>query len=268
MNEQHGLWRASFTAFLNNAPFIAVYIGLIVIFSFVSGFSNANTAAFVVSALLASVLGVLLAMTAHVSVLKVVKGTEAIKDEAIKASLIVFTLYAVGFFVLTLLLTMCFLLVAAAVSFILLKLGMPMAGLWMFAITRVLTYIFLYIGAAFILARWGTVLPAIILGQARSLRAARERSKTSFNDAFSGLLISFGLLNFLFFMPNLYIFLAFLPGVGKYIPLLPKSLFEMLPVIDIVLKLVIGSFQIVMTSVILSRAYLTSRNQNVITNQV
>lgn len=99
-------------------------------------------------------------------------------------------------------------------------------------------------------AKWGTMLPAVIADDNQTLAVAGERGSKVFGYAFPRLLISFGLLTVL--LIAILMLLCSLMGIDPK-DSNPASL--MLPVVGAI----IGAYQIVMTSVVLSRSYLRAR---------
>ncbi|TPI29314.1 hypothetical protein FJW08_17820 [Mesorhizobium sp. B3-2-1] len=99
-------------------------------------------------------------------------------------------------------------------------------------------------------AKWGTMLPAVIADDDQTLAVAGQRGSKVFGYAFSRLLISFGLVTVLFIA--ILMLLSSLLGIDQK-DSGPASL--MLTVAGAI----IGAYQIVMTSVVLSRSYLRAR---------
>ena len=111
--------------------------------------------------------------------------------------------------------------------------------------------------AALIFAKWGTMLPAIVMQGDRTFSTAGKRGTISFYYAFPRLLLSFGLLTILqiAFVTILVVLLGagdeFFPEAGgfNFALLLPTFV-----------GAIVGGYQVVLTSVILSRAYLRAEN--------
>ena len=99
-------------------------------------------------------------------------------------------------------------------------------------------------------AKWGTMLPAVIADDDQTLAVAGQRGSKVFGYAFPRLLISFGLVTVLFIA--ILMLLSVLLGINPK-DSTPASL--MLPVVGAI----VGAYQIVMTSVVLSRSYLRAR---------
>ena len=99
-------------------------------------------------------------------------------------------------------------------------------------------------------AKWGTMLPAVIADDDQTLAVAGKRGSKVFGYAFPRLLISFGLITILFIAILMLLFS--LLGID---PKNPGSLSLVLPVVGAT----ITAYQIVMTSVVLSRSYLRAR---------
>ncbi|WP_256754085.1 hypothetical protein [Mesorhizobium sp. Mes31] len=114
-------------------------------------------------------------------------------------------------------------------------------------LAAVLVWIFSGIAA---FAKWGTMLPAVIADDDQTLAAAGKRGSKVFGYAFPRLLISFGLITLLFIAALMLLFS--LLGIDAKNP---GSLSLGLPVVGAI----VTAYQIVMTSVVLSRSYLRAR---------
>lgn len=111
----------------------------------------------------------------------------------------------------------------------------------------------LLVAATLAFAIWGTMLPALVMGAGYSMAEAMARAKSTVGFAFPRLLISFGVIFLLMFAMG-FGALQFSGGDGN---LLPKTGgIDAILVVGLLVANMVGAFQIVMTSVILSRAYL------------
>jgi hypothetical protein len=99
-------------------------------------------------------------------------------------------------------------------------------------------------------AKWGTMLPAVIADDDQTLAVAGQRGSKVFGYAFPRLLISFGLVTVL--LVAILMLVSSLLGIDPKDPS-PASL--VLPIVGAI----IGGYQIVMTSIVLSRSYLRAR---------
>ncbi|MGN6769286.1 MAG: hypothetical protein ACTHJQ_05475 [Rhizobiaceae bacterium] len=99
-------------------------------------------------------------------------------------------------------------------------------------------------------AKWGTMLPAVIADDDQTLSAAGKRGSKVFGYAFPRLFISFGLVTIL------------LLAIGMLLSSLLGGDPENLSLLSLMLRVItaiVGAYQIVMTSVILSRSYLRAQ---------
>lgn len=99
-------------------------------------------------------------------------------------------------------------------------------------------------------AKWGTMLPAIIADDDRTLAAAGKRGSKVFGYAFPRLLVSFGLLAIV--LAAILVLLSSLLGIDLKNPNFASLILSIAAGAG-------GAYQIVMTSVILSRSYLRAR---------
>jgi len=123
--------------------------------------------------------------------------------------------------------------------------------------TVVFSLLWLVLGSA-AFAKWGTALPAAVIDGTKSFSRAGQRGSLTFGYSFPRLLLSFGTITFL----------QFAVVVGA--TLIFKSSDRVFPIeggVDIPLLLalaaglLIGAYGLVMTAVILSRAYLMAEQQ-------
>ena len=123
--------------------------------------------------------------------------------------------------------------------------------------TVVAYLLWLVLGSA-AFAKWGTALPAAVIDSTRSFFRAGQRGSLTFGYSFPRLLVSFGLITFLQFAVFIAATLIFNSSErvfpvegGADIPLL----------LAMAAGLLIGAFGLIMTAVILSRAYLMAEQQ-------
>jgi|GEM_PF-2151027 len=108
-------------------------------------------------------------------------------------------------------------------------------------------------GSVFAFAKWGTMFPAIVAGGDYSMAAAGQRGKQIFGYAAPRLLISFGLFSLLIVIV-LATAVLLSGGTGDYFR--GDGKFDVILFLASFLAGLISAYQVVMTAVILSRAYL------------
>lgn len=123
----------------------------------------------------------------------------------------------------------------------------------------------LFLFAALVFAKWGTMLPAIVMQSDKTFAAAGRRGGISFFYAFPRLLLSLGLLSIVQFAAvdaSVYWLGAgdyFFPAAGG---------FDFTLLLCAMIGGAINGYQIIMSAVILSRAYLqaetTANNTNLV----
>jgi len=115
----------------------------------------------------------------------------------------------------------------------------------------------LLLSAALVFAKWGTMLPAIIMQSDKTFAAAGRRGSISFFYAFHRLLLSFGLMSIVQFAA-VGAALTWL-GAGEYF--FPAAGgFDFALLFAVVIGAAINAYQIIMSAVILSRAYLQAES--------
>ena len=102
-------------------------------------------------------------------------------------------------------------------------------------------------------AKWGTVLPAVITDHARSFSRAGQRGSLTFGYAFPRLLLSFGLITFVQYAVTLGTLMAF-KSSGKFFPV--DGSIDIPLWTSVIAGVFIGAIGLIMTAVILSRAFL------------
>jgi hypothetical protein len=236
MDENSGLWAASTETFMRNLLAAGLYVGAMMVIGFGEEFLPSNSGFSFGRALVAA----FLAMPAHLYVLKGLTGTKAMSDKIVSDKFMSFTLRAFGLSILALILPFIVFLVC-----ILMERGLVTS-------ISIAGPCFL-LSTAFVFARWGTVLPAVIMSDAKTLKAASERSKASFRYAFPRLLVSFGFLTFAMVFPVVILTVVFEAGETF---MKPDGGIDIPLVVGALAATIIGAYQIVMTAVILSRSYL------------
>lgn len=117
--------------------------------------------------------------------------------------------------------------------------------------------IWLVVGSA-AFAKWGTVLPAVITGITKSFSRAGQRGSLTFGYSFPRLLLSFGLFGFVQFIVPLGI-LTVLGSSGRFFP--SDGGIDIPLWFSAIVGTLIGAIGLVMTAVILSRAFLLAEGR-------
>lgn len=104
----------------------------------------------------------------------------------------------------------------------------------------------------------GTVLPAVITGHDYSFTAAAARGTRTFKYSFPRLLVSFGLITFLQILGSIG-FVMLSSGDGNFFP--KAGGVDAMLIMGFLIAQVIGAFGIVMTAVVLSRAFLMAEGK-------
>jgi hypothetical protein len=142
---------------------------------------------------------------------------------------------------------MSFLPSLAIMIFLVVRLG---HGVFLATIETLL--IWLVVGSA-AFAKWGTVLPAVITGNTKSFSRAGQRGSLTFGYSFPRLLLSFGLFTFVQFIVLLGILTIF-ESSGRFFP--GDGGIDIPLWFSAIVATLIGAIGLVMTAVILSRAFL------------
>lgn len=229
------IWLASFEVYVRNWKWVLGYIGFAVGFALLDDLLNVNSGTSIVLKVLMSTF---LAIPAHIAVLTQLDQDQVgvwFKDRPKAFS---------SFFGRCLLLGLVGGIAPVLVVILLavndFHVGVAMLGMLV---------VWLFSGCA-TFAKWGTMLPAIIADDEKTFAAAGQRGSKVFGYAFPRLLISFGLLTVL--LAAVLIPVALLLGIDDQTQAL-----DVMPVI--VLGAAMVAYQIVMTSVVLSRSYLKAR---------
>lgn len=240
MAAERGLWAESLRTFKLNWGPVGVYLAFMVVIAFAQDFMTSGSGLAIGQAIAAA----LLAIPAHLTVLKDVSGLEAMKDKTVNKVLVPFTFRGIGLGILAF-------LPAVAVFITCMVLGLDtVAG---FALAGLV----LLFAFAYVFARWGTMLPALVVEDDRTMSGAARRSKFSFAYAFPRLLLSFGLLTLFLVFPMILAVMVFDSG-EKFLS--DVGGIDLPLVFSVVIANFIGAFQIAMTAVVLSRSYLRAKD--------
>jgi hypothetical protein len=120
-----------------------------------------------------------------------------------------------------------------------------------------MTALWLFVGSA-AFAEWGTVLPAVITGHATNFVAVATRGSRTFGYAFPRLLVSFGLVTVVGISAGMAIAMLS-TGDGRFFPV--SGGVDVFMFTAIVVGTLIGALGIVMTAVVLSRAFLLAEGK-------
>jgi hypothetical protein len=232
-----GIWAKSFEVFKRNIGPGAAYVGGMLLLAILSEFMETTGGQWAGQIFIAA----MLAIVAHLTVLKGVAGFAGMSKAENSGYLL--TRFAWRGLILGLIACVPM----AAAMFIVL------GGGYGEVIAIAAALVILLFAASLVFAAWGTMLPACVMGEGFGFSQATSRGKLTFGYAFPRLLVAFGLLSF--------IGLAFAIGTAKLSGgdgnILPKSGgFDVLIFTGILADNIVGAFQIVMTAVILSRAYV------------
>ncbi len=101
------------------------------------------------------------------------------------------------------------------------------------------------------------MLPATVVGGDKRFAAAGARAQRSFGYAFPRLLLSFGLLGIAMVATVLFLGM-YTEGDGTFFP---DGGVDVISILSSLILNVVGAYQIAMTAVILSRAYLLAEEK-------
>jgi hypothetical protein len=118
--------------------------------------------------------------------------------------------------------------------------------------------VWLLVGSA-AFAKWGTVLPAVITGHAGGFSAAAKRGSQTYSYAFPLLLVSFGLMTVVAVAAALGIAMLS-KGDGNFFT--KTGGIDLIMLAALIAGIVIGAFGLVMTAVVLSRAFLMAEGKS------
>ncbi|WP_395450010.1 hypothetical protein ACHMW7_09440 [Aminobacter sp. UC22_36] len=242
MENGGNIWSTSLRIMKKEIIYVLAYCAMIVVFLMIEE-KMENTSASSIALTFASAM---LAIPAHLSVLSRLSTADAMRELQSKSP------RYIGSFVFRT-------IVLGAIS------GAPILALVIFLsannwgrtsliATAVLALLLL---AALVFAKWGTMLPAIVMQSDRTFAAAGRRGRMSFFYSFPRLLVSFGLLSVVQILAIAAA--ANMLGAGdSYFPAAGGFDFGLL--LSAMIGTAISSYQIVMTAVILSRSYLRAEN--------
>lgn len=238
MSSQPGIWRAAWTILQRNPSAGLAYVAAMMVIGFLQDHMNSGSGLAIAQAFAAA----FLAIPAHLSVLKNVDVGLKLKDAGADKAIVPFVLRGLGLGVLAGIVPLIVLIVMLVRTE-----GETSIGFLVFGILAIVTF-------ALVFAKWGTMLPATVAGGDKRFAAAGARASRCFGYAFPRLLVSFGLLGvatastvFLFGMFADSSTFSSDAGIGSVVTSL---LFNGL-----------GAYQIAMTAVILSRAYLMAEDK-------
>jgi hypothetical protein len=240
-----GLWATTWSVAQRNITACAAYVGMMMVIGFAQDFMSSSGGLSVAQGFAAA----FLAIPAHLSVLRGDKQLQTLmgtNDNRVLWRFFwrAFLLGAIAF-------------IPAIIALIL------AATVFQAEVTIAIGIMALILAMAFpiVFAKWGTMLPAAVVDSDYSFATASRRSSTTFGYAFSRLLVSFLVLTAL--MVAVILGLAMLSaGDGKF--LLPSGMPDMPMIAGAALGNIIGAFQVVMTAVILSRAYLRAEGKTAV----
>ena len=184
----------------------------------------------------------MLAIPAHLTVLRNIAVFDATANKAMWGFVWRSIAIGVGSFV------PCFLLMIALIG--LLDWGVILS-------TLVVMAVWPFVGSA-AYAKWGTILPAVITDHPKSISAAANRGNQTFGYAFPRLLISFGLIAVVALIAPIGIAMLS-TGDGNFFP--KSGGIDLIMLVALIAGILIGGFGLVMTAVILSRAFLMAEGK-------
>jgi len=232
---EDNIWVASFEVYIRNWKWVAGYICMAGGLALIDRFINLNSGA---SIFIGVMMSTFLAIPAHIAVLTQLDPEQVsnwLKERPKAFFSFVRRCLLLGFL--------------GAIAPLAIGIAMVVGGIRpsVAMLAALLVWVFSGIAA---FAKWGTMLPAVIADDDQTLAVAGQRGSKVFGYAFPRLLISFGLVTVLFIA--ILMLLSVLLGINPK-DSTPASL--MLPVVGAI----VGAYQIVMTSVVLSRSYLRAR---------
>lgn len=242
MENDGNIWSASFRIMKKDAAYVLAYCAAILIFLAIQEtmeMTSGNTIALVFASMM-------LAIPAHLSVLSRLSTAEAMRELHSKDPR-----YFISFAFRTIALGI--ISCAPVLALIIFLTGGALGRTSVIAIAVLSLFLF----AALVFAKWGTILPAIVMQSDKSFAAAGRRGSVSFFYTFPRLLLSFGLMSIVHFaaVAASVIWL----GAGEYF--FPAAGgFDFAFLVSAMISTAINGYQIIMSAVILSRAYLRAEN--------
>ncbi len=246
MLEDRGLWSDSVRSFMLNIKPAAVYVIAMMALGFLEDALYIGNGMVVGQALIAA----MLAIPAHLTLLKGLSGMGAIADTGASNNFLSFALRGLGLGALAILTPLLLLIV------------LMIAGLNLGAAAIPAGFIFL-MSLCFVFARWGTMLPALLVGDDKTMATAVQRATRTGTYAFFHLMVPFGLLTVLATAPAVIIVMMS-DGDGRFLP--ANGSIDLPLIFATLLSNVVGAFQVVMIAVVLSRAYLRAMQTVGLTN--
>jgi hypothetical protein len=228
-----GLWIESWDVLKRNELPALIYVGAILLLALLSELVAASTGFSVAQAIAAAYL----AIPAHLTMLKGISGNAALANNKIIAP---FFLRSIGLGLLT--------FIPALIAVFLFMASSLQTAIAAAAIAALL-------GGAAIFAKWGTMLPATAVEADNSFAAAGRRGAATFGYAFPRLLVAFGVLTALQFA-IIFGLASMSRSDGNILP--ASGGIDAAIILGIAAGALIGAYQIAMTAVVLSRAYLMS----------
>lgn len=240
MTSQPGIWLAAWTILQRNRTAVLVYVAIMMLLGFAQEHMGGSSSLIVAQTVTAA----WLAIPAHLSVLRNMDVSLSLKGTGAENAVIPFVMRGIGLGLL-----------ASVLPFFLLFLMLVRS--WDTAQTFLIFGLVAVLTFSVVFAVWGTMLPAAVVnGDKRFARAAR-RASHSFGYAFPRLLVSFGVLSAV--MVGAVMFLGrFMQPQGTFFP---AGGVDVVAIFAALLNNVIGAYQIAMTAVILSRAYLMAEEK-------
>lgn len=241
---EKGLWLETIEVFQRNLKPCLAYMGTMLAIVAAQEFISTNSSLSVAEAFAAA----MLAIPAHLTVLKNKSGFESMGDATSSRLLMPFVFRGIG------------LGMFAAIPFVIAIVALLAAGM------PELTAIFasgaiLLVSSVGIFAKWGTMLPAVLARDDKTLARAGQRGSLIMSYALPRLLLCFGLLTII----EIGIFTGYSTmgnGDGSFFPATGGFDFVLLAIT--IMGVLFGAFQIVMTAVILSRSYLRAEGKTAV----
>jgi hypothetical protein len=243
-NTGKGLWAETAEVFHRNLKPCLAYVFAVLAIAFAAEFVKSNSSFTVAQSFAAA----LLAIPAHLTVLKNQAGFAALNVPANgKLTMpFVFRGLGLGFLALIPFLAALIALIAA---------GMPEWTALLASVAVLLVF------AALVFAKWGTMLPAVLAQDDKTLSRAGQRGSLVMGYALPRLLLCFGFLSAVQ-IGLVFGFTSVGEGDGNFFPVIGG--FDVLLFAATLIGSIIGAFQIVMTAVILSRSYLRAEGKTAV----
>jgi hypothetical protein len=231
----HGLWAKTIETAHKNMTAILAYIGFMMVIGLAQDYMSSTSALTFAQAFVAA----LLAIPVHLYVLT---NQTSPMSLGTKDNKVMWRFIWRGF------LLGLIAILPALIVFVVLLLNEAEIGIailifaLIFSVTSILVF-----------AKWGTMLPASVIGEDHSFAAASARSSKTFGYSVANLCVSFLLLTVLMLGAAMG-FASLSGGDGRFIG--ENGAPDMFAIGGTAIANAIGAFQIVMTAVILSRAFM------------